>query len=54
MVWKQNDSNSSFTLLHGHQEQHATYHCFKVKASRFLGVAIVSGIAFVNGEASPA
>ena len=32
----------------------AIYRCFKVNASRFLGAAIVSGIVFVNGEASPA
>ena len=30
----------------------ALYCCFKVNASRFVGAAIISGIAFVNGEAS--
>ena len=53
MVWSGNKQFQFYTIA-GHQEQHATYHCFKVNASRFLGVAIVSGIAFVNGEASPA
>ena len=45
MVWKQNDSNSTFTLFHGHQEQHATYRCFKVNAEHGVIATVITNSA---------
>ena len=53
-VWEQNDSNSTFALLCGHQEQHGTLSLFKSKRFRIPGGRIISSIVFVNGEAPPA